>query len=205
MQAGRRGDHRRAGPAARRLAQGADRNRQRPTSAPPPKPASRTSSSSSSPPATASPATPSSGSSTSSASRPATGCAATRRSRKRKMFYICSLSTKVIIYKGMLTTEQLFHYYPRPRRAGLHEPPGDGPLAVLDEHVPLVGPRPADAVHEPQRRDQHAARQHELDAGPRRASSRASCSATSCRSCSRSPSPIAATRARSTTCWNSCS
>ncbi len=29
-----------------------------------------------------------------------------------KMFYICSLSTKVIIYKGMLTTEQLFDYYP---------------------------------------------------------------------------------------------
>ncbi len=28
------------------------------------------------------------------------------------MFYICSLSTKVIIYKGMLTTEQLFKYYP---------------------------------------------------------------------------------------------
>ncbi len=29
-----------------------------------------------------------------------------------KVFYICSLSTKVIIYKGMLTTEQLYKYYP---------------------------------------------------------------------------------------------
>lgn len=29
-----------------------------------------------------------------------------------KMFYVCSLSTKVIIYKGMLSTEQLFDYYP---------------------------------------------------------------------------------------------
>ncbi|MCA9229149.1 MAG: glutamate synthase subunit alpha [Planctomycetales bacterium] len=29
-----------------------------------------------------------------------------------KMFYVCSLSTKVIIYKGMLTTDQLFNYYP---------------------------------------------------------------------------------------------
>ncbi|MCI0334767.1 MAG: glutamate synthase-related protein [Planctomycetes bacterium] len=29
-----------------------------------------------------------------------------------KMFYVCTLSTKVIIYKGMLTTEQLFRYYP---------------------------------------------------------------------------------------------
>ncbi|QDU86731.1 Ferredoxin-dependent glutamate synthase 1 [Pirellulimonas nuda] len=31
---------------------------------------------------------------------------------QRKLFYICSLSTKVIIYKGMLTTDQLFIYYP---------------------------------------------------------------------------------------------
>jgi glutamate synthase (NADPH/NADH) large chain len=29
-----------------------------------------------------------------------------------KAFYVCSLSTKVIIYKGMLTTDQLFKYYP---------------------------------------------------------------------------------------------
>ncbi len=29
-----------------------------------------------------------------------------------KLFYICSLSTKVLIYKGMLTTEQLFKYFP---------------------------------------------------------------------------------------------
>jgi glutamate synthase (NADPH/NADH) large chain len=31
---------------------------------------------------------------------------------QRKLFYICSLSTKVLIYKGMFTTEQLFKYYP---------------------------------------------------------------------------------------------
>ncbi|NOY28663.1 MAG: glutamate synthase subunit alpha [Planctomycetes bacterium] len=28
-----------------------------------------------------------------------------------KMFYVCSLSAKVIIYKGMLTTDQLFNYF----------------------------------------------------------------------------------------------
>ena len=28
-----------------------------------------------------------------------------------KLFYVCSLSTKVIIYKGMFTTDQLFQYY----------------------------------------------------------------------------------------------
>jgi glutamate synthase (NADPH/NADH) large chain len=31
---------------------------------------------------------------------------------QRELFYVCSLSTKVIIYKGMLTTEQLITYYP---------------------------------------------------------------------------------------------
>ena len=29
-----------------------------------------------------------------------------------KLFYVCSLSTKVMIYKGMLRTDQLFNYYP---------------------------------------------------------------------------------------------
>jgi len=29
-----------------------------------------------------------------------------------KMFYVCSLSANVIIYKGMLTTDQLFNYFP---------------------------------------------------------------------------------------------
>ena len=32
--------------------------------------------------------------------------------KQAKMFYVCTLSTKVLVYKGMLTPEQLFHYYP---------------------------------------------------------------------------------------------
>ncbi len=31
---------------------------------------------------------------------------------ERKLFYVCSLSTKIIIYKGMLTPEQVFPFYP---------------------------------------------------------------------------------------------
>jgi glutamate synthase (NADPH/NADH) large chain len=31
---------------------------------------------------------------------------------ERKLFYVCSLSTRVVIYKGMLTTSQLYQYYP---------------------------------------------------------------------------------------------
>ena len=31
---------------------------------------------------------------------------------ERKLFYVCSLSTKVIVYKGMLTPDQVFPFYP---------------------------------------------------------------------------------------------
>ena len=92
----------------------------------------------------------------------------------------------------------------RPRRSRLRVAPGDGALALLDEHVPVVGPRAAEAVHEPQRRNQHAARQQELDERARRRRRQPSCSATTSTSCSRSSSPTAPTPARSTTCSNSC-
>lgn len=45
---------------------------------------------------------------------------------QREMFYICSLSTKVIIYKGMLTTEQLYKYYP-----DLKDPTFESHLAMV--------------------------------------------------------------------------
>ena len=96
-----------------------------------------------------------------------------------KQFYVCSLSTKVLIYKGMLTPGQLLNFYPDLRDAGLHHAPGDGAFAVLDEHVPELGPRSAEPLHVAQRRDQHAARQRELDARAPRRRRRARCSATS--------------------------
>src|SRR5690606_12583194 len=45
---------------------------------------------------------------------------------ERKMFYVCSLSTKVMIYKGMLTTEQLFQYFP-----DLNDPDYQSHLAMV--------------------------------------------------------------------------
>ncbi|MDB4637302.1 MAG: glutamate synthase large subunit [Planctomycetaceae bacterium] len=41
-------------------------------------------------------------------------------------FYMCSLSTKVIIYKGMLTSEQVFKYY-----TDLHDPDFESHLAMV--------------------------------------------------------------------------
>ena len=60
------------------------------------------------------------------------------------------------------------------------------PLALLHQHVPELGARPPLPDDRPQRRDQHAARQRQLDARARVASSPPSCSATTCRRSSRS-------------------
>ena len=46
--------------------------------------------------------------------------------KQGKLFYVCSLSTKVIIYKGMLTTEQLYKYYP-----DLKDPTFESHLAMV--------------------------------------------------------------------------
>ena len=94
---------------------------------------------------------------------------------------------------------------PRPARRELHHAPGHGALAVRHEHLPQLGPRAAVPVHEPQRRDQHAAGQLELDAGPPgRAPDRAVRRRTRA-ACSRSSSRTAPTRAPSTTSSSSCS
>ncbi len=45
---------------------------------------------------------------------------------QRELFYFCSLSTKVLIYKGMLTTEQLYKYYP-----DLKDPTFESHLAMV--------------------------------------------------------------------------
>ena len=56
---------------------------------------------------------------------------------------------------------------PRPPGRALRQRPGPGPLALLDEHLPELGPRPPVPRHRAQRRDQHAHGQRQLDARPR--------------------------------------
>ena len=80
---------------------------------------------------------------------------------------IPSFSSRTIVYKGMLTSPQLLGYYPdlagpaHEVRAGARPPP------LLHEHVPELGARAPVPDDRPQRRDQHAAREHQLDAGAR--------------------------------------
>ena len=111
---------------------------------------------------------------------------------------------KTIVYKGMLMTEQVAQYF-----TDLHEPgdgdgAGAGALALQHQHLPELGPRASVPLHRAQRRDQHAARQHQLDACPRGAVRVRRCSATTSRRSCRSSTRTAATRRCSTTrsnCW----
>ena len=73
----------------------------------------------------------------------------------------------------------------RARRVGA----GAGSLALLDEHLPQLVARASLPDDRAQRRDQHAARQRQLDARPREHVRLASSSATTCRSASRSSTP----------------
>ena len=52
---------------------------------------------------------------------------------------------------------------PRPRRSAVRLFARAGPPALLHQHLPVLGPRPPLPLHRAQRRDQHAARQRELD------------------------------------------
>ena len=56
---------------------------------------------------------------------------------------------------------------PRPGGSGRRVGAGARAFAVQHQHVPVVAAGPPVPLHRPQRRDQHAARQHQLDAGAR--------------------------------------
>ena len=80
---------------------------------------------------------------------------------------IPSFSSRTIVYKGMLTSPQLLGYYPGPGRPAHEVRAGARPQPLLHEHVPELGARAPVPDDRPQRRDQHAARQRQLDARAR--------------------------------------
>src|ERR1700682_4512111 len=77
-------------------------------------------------------------------------------------FYIPSLSSQTLIYKGMLIADQIEGTFP-----DLVDPDVESALALQHQHVPVVAARASVPLHRAQRRDQHAARQHQLDARAR--------------------------------------
>ncbi len=147
----------------------------------------------------------SSASSTSSASAP-TARSARRRSPARSTGTSPASRAQTLVYKGMLLTDAARPVFPRPARPGDGDGAGAGALALQHQHLPELGPRASVPLHRPQRRDQHAARQHQLDARPPGAASSPSSSATTSRRSCRSSTRTAATRRCSTTrsscsCW----
>ena len=114
-------------------------------------------------------------------------------------YYPVSMSCRTIVYKGMVLVRQLRALLPGPPRRALRERARHGPLALLHQHVPVLGARPPLPHHRPQRRDQHPARQRQLDAGPPVAVQFRSCSATTSPSCGRSPTKASPTPPASTT------
>ena len=79
--------------------------------------------------------------------------------------YTVSLSSRTLVYKGMFLSYQVKAYYKdlSDPRAGLGD--GAGAPALLDQHLPVVEARASLSHGRPQRRDQHAARQRQLDGG----------------------------------------
>ena len=93
---------------------------------------------------------------------------------------------------------------PRPRRPARRDGARPRPLPLLDEHVPELGARAPLPRDRAQRRDQHAARERQLDARARVAARVGALRRRPRRRCCRSSGPAAPTPRRSTTC-SSCS
>ena len=95
-------------------------------------------------------------------------------------WYVASLSHKTLVYKGMLLTEQLAPYFPDLQRSADGDGARAGALALQHQHVPELGSRASVSLRRAQRRDQHRARQRQLDARARSAVRVATRSATTC-------------------------
>ena len=98
--------------------------------------------------------------------------------RHGKEFYVPSMSTRTIVYKGMLLAHQVGEYY-----LDLHDATMVSALAMVHQRFstntfPDVGSRASVPLHLPQRRDQHAARQRQLDSRAPRRDRLRRCSAT---------------------------
>ncbi len=115
-------------------------------------------------------------------------------------FYICSFSSRSLIYKGMFLAEQLSELLSRPHRRALRLGLCDLSPALFDQHLPDLAAGPALPHARPQWRDQYAEGQHQLDAQPRVQDGVASCSASMATTSSRSSSRAVRIRPRSTRC-----
>ncbi len=88
-----------------------------------------------------------------------------RRERRLSNYYPVSISCRTVVYKGMFLADQLGTYYPDLHDKDFDERARAGAPALLHQHVPGLVARASLPDDRPQRRDQHAARQQQLDGG----------------------------------------
>ena len=88
----------------------------------------------------------------------------TARARGIQRLYIASLSSRTIVYKGLVLAEELAHFYPDLSDPDYQNGHRRLPSALQHEYLPDLGACAALPADLPQRRDQHAARQRKLDA-----------------------------------------
>jgi hypothetical protein len=80
-----------------------------------------------------------------------------------KMFYVPSMSSRTVVYKGMLLANQVGTYFLDLQDAARGFGAGTGAPALLHQHLPDLGSGPPLPHDCPQRRNQHLARQRQLD------------------------------------------
>ena len=78
---------------------------------------------------------------------------------------------RTVVYKGMFLALPARRLLPRPARPDVRVGAGARPPALLDQHLPALAAGASLSLRLPQRRDQHGARQRQLDGGARRRSS----------------------------------
>ena len=79
-------------------------------------------------------------------------------------FYVCSLSRRTIVYKGLLIADQMAKFYHDLLDPDFESGVRAGALALQHQHASRLEARAPLPLRLPQRRDQHAARQRQLDA-----------------------------------------
>ena len=82
----------------------------------------------------------------------------------KSFFYIPSLSCRTIVYKGLLLAPQIANFYNELSDPGRGQRAVPGAPALLHQHISQLAAGASLPLHRPQRRDQHAEGQRQLDA-----------------------------------------
>ena len=85
----------------------------------------------------------------------------------KNFFYIPSLSSRTIIYKGLLLAPQIAEFYNELTDPDADERAVPGAPALFHQHISVLAARASLSLPLPQRRNQHGARQRQLDARAR--------------------------------------